>query len=125
TAGDLKFLVRSVAGKDDHLHTVAQGGLDGVEHICRRHEHHVREVEWNTEIIVPESEILFGVEHFEESRAWVAAKIRADLVDLIEHNERVVGSCLLDRLNDASRHRPDVCASMAANFRFVMEPSEA
>ena len=39
--------------------------------------------------MVAEAEVLFGVEDFEESGAWVAAEVGPELVDLVEHEDGV------------------------------------
>ena len=69
--------------------------------------------------------ILLGVENLEQGRRRIAAKVRADLVDFIHHENRIVGSRLMDALNHASGHGADVRAAMAANFRFVVNAAQA
>ena len=98
--GDLELFFLGVTRKRDDLHTVAKRGLDRVEHVRRRHEHHVRKIERDAEIIVAKRRVLLGIEHLEQSARRVAAKIRADLVDLVEHDQRIVRPGLLDRLDD-------------------------
>src|SRR6185369_6153650 len=55
----------------------------------------------------------------------VATEVGADLVDLVEHDERVARPGLLQRLDDASRHRADVGAAMAADLGFVVQAAQA
>src|SRR5262249_6456457 len=64
------------------------------------------------------------VEHFKQRAGWVAAKIRADLVDLIEHEHRVTRAAAAQFLNDAARHRADIRAAVTADLRFVAHPAE-
>src|SRR6185369_11445815 len=122
---DLKFFLFGVPGERDHLHTIAKRVLDRIQHIRRGHEHHIREIECHAEIVVAKGGILFGIQDFEKRGAWIAAKIGADLVDLVEHNKRIVCAGLLDRLNNASRHRANVGAAVAADLGFVMKAAEA
>src|SRR5690349_24027315 len=68
--------------------------------------------------------ILCRIEHFQQRTCRVAPKIRPDLIDLIEHKNRIARSAPSQLLNDASRHGPDVRASMAANLRFIPHSSE-
>ena len=121
---DLKFLFFGVTGEPDHFHAVAQGGLDRIEHVCCRHEHGVREIEDHAEIVVAEAVVLFRVEHFEQRRRRVAAKVRTDLVNLVEHDERVVCAHLLQSLNDPAGHRADISAPVAAYLRFVVQTAQ-
>ena len=64
------------------------------------------------------------VEHFEQRAGRIAAKIRAELVDLIEHEHGVARTAAAQFLNDAARHRSDVRAAMTANFRFVAHAAQ-
>src|SRR5207302_7533162 len=52
------------------------------------------------------------------------AKIGADLVDFIHHENRVVRAGLMNTLNDPARHRTDVSPAMAADFGFVMDAAQ-
>ena len=69
--------------------------------------------------------ILCRVEHFEQRARRVAAKIRTDFVDLIEHKDGIARAAAAQLLNDASRHRADIRAAMTANLRFVAHSAEA
>ena len=78
----------------------------------------------SAQVVIAKRKVLLGVEHFKKRRRWIAAEVRSDLVDFVEHDERVVGPRLLDRLNDAAGHRADVSAAMAANLGFVVQPAK-
>ena len=67
-AGDLGLLFLSVTGQSNDFHAVAQGGLNRVQHVRRRHEHDIRKIERHGEIIVAEREILLRVEDFKQRR---------------------------------------------------------
>jgi len=67
TARDLDLLVLRVAGDPDDLHTVHEGRRD-VQRIRRRHEHHVRQVIVDLEVMIVERRVLLRIEHFQESR---------------------------------------------------------
>jgi hypothetical protein len=71
------------------------------------------------QIMVAEVVILLGIEHFEQCRLRVPAKIRAHFVDLVDHHDGVARPGVANRANDGARHRADVRAPMAANFGFV------
>ena len=124
SARDLQLLLFGVACEADDLHSVAKGWLHGVEYVGRRHEHRVREVERDAEVVVAETVVLLWVENFEQSGRRVAAKIGPDLVNLVEHDERVVRARLLQRLNYPAGHRADVRAAVSANFRLVVQAAE-
>jgi hypothetical protein len=52
-------------------------------------EHHVGEVVVDLEIMVLELRVLLRIEHLEQRRCGIAAEILAELVDLVEEEERV------------------------------------
>ena len=82
-------------------------------------EQHARKVELQIQVMVGERVVLRRVEHFQQRRRRIAAKIRADLVQFIEQNDRVAAFDAAQRLNDSSRHRADIGPPMAADFRLV------
>ena len=64
------------------------------------------------------------IQYFEQRARRVAAKIRTDFVDLVEHKNRIARAAAAQLLNDASRHRADIRATMTANLRFIAHPPE-
>ena len=68
--------------------------------------------------------VLCGIEHLQERGGGVAAPVGADLVDLVEHEDRVSGLGPPEPLDDAARHRPDVRSPVASNLRFVPDPAQ-
>ena len=70
---------------------VEQRGGDRLEHVRRGDEHDLRQVEVDIEIMVAKCRVLLGVENFQECRGGVAAEVGAELVDLVEHEDGVIG----------------------------------
>ena len=68
--------------------------------------------------------VLFGIEHFEERRRRVAAEIRAELVDLVQDEDRVLRFGAAQPLNDLARQRADVGAPVTANLGLVAHAAE-
>ena len=121
--GDLDLLVLGVAGDADDLHAVEQR-LRHAQRVRRRHEHHVRKVVVDLEVVVVERVVLLGVEHLEEGRGRVAAPVRAELVHLVEEEERVRRLRLLHALDDLAGHRADVGAAMPAHLGLVTHAAQ-
>ncbi|MNK67791.1 hypothetical protein D3C87_871360 [compost metagenome] len=125
-AGDLALLRMGIAGELEDLHPVAQGGKDRVEHVGGRDEENLREVEGQVQVVIAEVEVLGGVQHFEQGRGGVPAQeIRSQLVDLVEHEDRVIGARALDGLKDPAGHGPDVRAPVAPDLGLVAHAAEA
>ena len=54
----------------------------------------------------------------------IAAEVAAELVDLVEHADGVVGFGALQALNNLAGQRADIGAAMAANFGFIVHAAE-
>jgi len=67
---------------------------------------------------------LSRIQHFEQRARRIAAKIRTDFVDLVEHKNSIARAAAAQLLNDASRHRADIRATMTANLRFIAHSAE-
>ena len=63
--------------------------------------------------------VLFRIEHFQQGRRRIATEIGAHLVDFIEQEQGIAHADFRQRLQNLARHRADVGAAMAADFRFV------
>ena len=100
------------------------GGGIGSSNVRRGDEHHLRQVERHLEVVVGERVVLLGVEHLEQRRRGIAAEVVAELVDLVEHEDRVVGAGLLHALDDAAGQRADVGAAVAADLGLVVHAAE-
>ena len=74
----------------DHSMRSRSAGGDRVHVVGRTDEEDLREIEGHAEIVIGEGVVLLRVEHFEQRRGRIAAKIGADLVEFIKHDQRVV-----------------------------------
>ena len=108
-----------VAGELDHLHAVEQRRRHRVELVRGGDEEDVREVERQVQVVVAEGRVLLGVEHLEHRARRVAAEVRAHLVDLVDHQHRVVRAGVAHRADDRAGHRADVGAAVPADLRLV------
>src|SRR5208282_3214451 len=68
--------------------------------------------------------VLLGIEDFQQRRRWVAPKVAANFVHLVEHEDGVTRFRPADALNDLAGQRPDVSAPMAADFRLVVDAAQ-
>src|SRR5882724_9983070 len=63
--------------------------------------------------------VLFGIEHFQQRRTRVAAKIGTQLIHFVKQENGINGPRFLHHLNYLTRQRSDVGATMAANLSFI------
>ena len=96
-----------------------------VEVVGRADEHDLRQVERHVEVVVAERRVLLGVEHLEHRAGRVAAEVGAHLVDLVDHEQRVVGARVAQRADDRPGHRADVGAAVAADLGLVAHAADA
>ena len=85
----------------------------------------LREVERQVEVVVAEGEVLLGVEHLEQGAGRVAAPVGAHLVDLVDHEQRVVGAGVAHGAHDDAGHRAHVRAAMPADLGLVAHAAHA
>ena len=74
--------------------------------------------------MVQEVAVLLRVEDLEQGGRGVATEIGAQLVDLVEHQDRVPGAALAQPLDDAPRKGADVSPPVAAELRLVAHASQ-
>ena len=123
--GDEDLLVLGVAVEAHQLHPVEQRRGDGVGDVGGGDEDHVAEVELDLEVVVAERVVLRGVEHLEQGRGGVAAPATgAELVDLVEQDDRVHAAGLDDRPGDAAGLAADVGAAVTADLGLVAHTAE-
>ena len=117
--GDLHLLRLGVARKTNDFHTIAERRRNRVEDVRGTHEQRMREIVGNLQVAIDERVILFRIQHLQQRGCRIPAVILPDLVDLIDHDQRVVHADLDVALDQLSGHRADVRLAMAANLRLV------
>src|SRR5215813_9662629 len=117
--GNLELLAFRVARKPDNLEPVLKGRRNRMQHVGSCYEHHIRKIILDIQIMIVKREVLFRVEDFKQCCRWIAAKIHSQLVDFIQHYQRVHRSRLLHHLNNLTRQSTDVSAAMSSYFRFI------
>ena len=100
------------------------GGEIVVEAVGRADEQHLRQIERQIEVVIAEVDVLFRIEHFEQRRLRVAAEIRTDFVDLVDHHHRVLRTGVAHGAHDRAGHRADVRAAMSADLGFVAHAAD-
>ncbi len=122
--GDGNLLRLDVPRELHDFHPVEQRPRNVLEDVGGRDEHHFAQVERHPEVVIGEGVILRRVEHFEQRRGRVALEGDAQLVDLVEQEDRVAGAGLLHPLDDAARHGAHIGAAVTADVRFVPRAAE-
>ena len=118
-AGDLDFLLSEIAGELDDLHPIEQWSGNRVELVRRAHEENLREVDVQVEIVVSKTAVLFRVEHLQQSGCGIALIAGSDLVDLVQHDDRVLGAGFSQCADQLAGQRADVGAAVALDFGFI------
>ena len=92
--------------------------------VGRAQEHDPGKIEGHVQVVVAEGVVLFGVQHFQQGGRGIAPEIGAQLVHLVQHDDRVAGPGLLDGLDDAAGHGADIGAAVAADLGLVMHAAQ-
>src|ERR1700674_3990069 len=121
---DVNLLFLGVALKLDNLHAVAQRLGNGIEHVGGGDEQDFREIERHVQIVVAEGRVLLGIECFEQRRRRIATEVASNLVNFVEHEDRIFRLRAPYSLNDLAGQGSDVGAAMATNLRFVVPSAE-
>ena len=123
--GDLQFVCCCIALELDDLHPVEQGLGNGLQRICCADEKDVGQIIGRVHVVVGESAVLFGIKYFEQSAGRVPVVGDGELVDLVEHHDRVGDAALLNAVHDPAGHGSDVSASVPPDIRFVAHTAKA
>src|ERR1019366_3398169 len=91
TEGDVHLLFFGVTLQVDDLHAVAQRFRNRLQLVGRGNEEHLAQVERHVEVVIAERVVLFRIERLQQRRRRIATEVAADLIDLVEHEDRVVG----------------------------------
>ena len=101
--GYLYFFLGDISAHLYDFHTVEQRTGDCIQLIGCGYKHGFGQVVIDIEIIVVESRVLFRIKHLEQSRRGVAIMgILCNLVNLVEDEDRVGRTCLLEALDDTA-----------------------
>ena len=122
--GDLQLLFFGVAGDFEHFHPIPQCSRHRIEDVGGRDEQHLGQIERDVEVVIAERVVLLGIEDFEEGRRWIAAKIRSELVDLVEDEDRILRLGSPQPLHDLAGQGADVGPPVPADFCFVAHAAE-
>ena len=122
--GDVMLFIFGIGSDLDHLHTVQERPRDRIRVICRSDKEHVRQVDGYLNIMVFEMTVLLGIKDLQQRGSCISLVIAAQLIDLVEHHQRISDSRFAKPCRDPARHRTDVCPAMAADLRLVADSAE-
>ena len=121
---DLELFALRVAGEAHQVHPVHERPGDGLREVRRSDEQHLRQVERHPEVVVRERVVLRRVQHLEQRRRRIALERHAELVHLVEQEDRVLGAGLLHPLNDAARHGAHIGTPVTPDVGLVPSATE-
>ena len=121
---DMHLLLVRITGQTNHFHTVQQGSGDRIGGIGSGDKHDAAQVHRDLQEVIPEGAVLLAVQHLQQSGRRIAAVVAAQLVDLIQQQQRIHGPAAADGLNDTAGHRADVRFAVAADVRLVTDAAQ-
>ena len=121
---DLELLARGVALELDDLHTVQQRRRDRVEGVRGADEEHVTEIIRYVHVVIGKGIVLLRIEDLEKGARRITVEGARELVDLVEHHDRIRHAGLRDAIHDTTRHRADIGTTVAADIRLIAYATE-
>src|SRR5438876_9901368 len=97
---NLQLLGFRVTGQFDDFEPVAQSGMDRLQPIRGRNEENARKIERQIKVMIGESIVLGGIEHFEQSSGGITSKIGAYFVQFVQQDDGVTALDAAQGLND-------------------------
>ncbi len=122
--GDGDLVVLGVAVDADQLHPVEQRLRNRLQGVRRGDEEHVGQVQVEVQVVVAERVVLRRVQHLQQRRGRVAPVVAADLVDLVEQDDRVHRARFPDGSDDASGKSAHIGTAVAADLRLVTHAAQ-
>src|SRR6516162_7666824 len=98
--------------------------MDRLQPVRSRNEQHARKVERQIQVMVGKGVVLGWVEHFEQSRGGITAKIRAHFVQLIQQDNRVAAFDTPEGLDDAPWQSSNISSPVTADFGLIAHAAE-
>ena len=121
--GDRDLLFGDVARQADDFHAVEQRRRNG-KIVRGADEQGFRQIKAHVEVMIEKIGVLLGIEHFQQRRSRIALETGADLVDFVEHDDRVGRLHFFQGLHELARHRADVGAAVALDFGLVAHAAD-
>ena len=118
------LLVRRVARHLDQLHTIQKRSRYRLRRIRRTDKQHLREIDRKFHIVIAEFPVLLSVQHLQKSRKGISLMITADLVDLIQQDQRVADPGGSKRRHQPSRHGTHIGTSMPADLCLITHTAQ-
>ena len=122
---NVKLLVLRVACHLNEFHTVQKRSWNPLHGVRRRNKKHLREVDRELHIVIPELMILFRIQHLKQRRGSVSLIVTAHLVDLVQKHQRILHTGAAQTVHKASRHGSDVSLPMSPDLRLIAHTAEA
>ena len=75
--------------------------------------------------MVAEGLVLYGIQHLQHGAGRVTPKIAGHLIDLIQQEDGVLRTRLLDMVQNRARDGADIGAAVSADLRLIPSPAQA
>jgi len=121
----VNLFILSVAIQLDDLHAVTQRDWNGFQLVGSGDKEHIAQVKVHIHIMVTKSMVLGGIKHLQKCACRISVPVSTDLVNLIQHKDRVSGTGTLYGLNNTTGHGANIGAPVASNFRLITYATEA
>ncbi len=85
---NLQLLLLGVPLQPQDLHAVLQRSGNRMQHVCRRHKQHLRQVVVHIQVVILERRVLLRIENLKQRARRIAAEVRRHLVHFVQQEHR-------------------------------------
>jgi hypothetical protein len=89
---NLKFFDLRVAWNIDHFHAVTKRRGNPFDIVCGSYENHMAQVERQVQVTINKLVVLTWIQHFQKGAGRIAADVCSNLIDLVQHQDRVTNA---------------------------------
>ena len=123
-ARDSYLLLVRVTGEIDDLHPIIERAGYGFRRVGSRDEEDLGKIEGDLQVVVAEFAVLFGVEDLEQCGGRVAMEVERELIDLIQHEHRILALDPSERLKDPAGQRADIRTPVTADLGLITHAAQ-
>ncbi len=95
-----------------------------MNHIGSGEKNHIRQIKGDIKVMVGKGVVLLRIQHFKQSGRGISLVGGANLIDLIQHEYRIIFASSSDFLNNSAGKCPDIGAAVPPNFRFIPDTAQ-
>ncbi len=121
---DIKLFIFSVSCKTYNLKPIKKCRRNSIQHICSGYKHYIRKIKWNIKIMIGKCIILLRIKCFKKCCRRISSIICSNLINFIQHKDRVFSTGIFHSLNNSTRECPYIRPPVSSYFCLISNSTE-